>query len=150
MAEQSEEFRKQGNNLYKIRKFQDAATLYKRAAESAPQDPAAVSNLAAAYFELGQYDSSMAACDSASSLLAAQTGSPGQEKLPKVLLREARAAVNAAQPERAQRVVKKLPASDDKATLERCIIQLEKAQARDAKAILTRLVLELPRYKSMM
>ncbi|KAK5131715.1 hypothetical protein LTR08_000603 [Meristemomyces frigidus] len=148
----SEELRKQGNELYKRGKFEDAVPVYKRAAESAPTDAAPVSNLAAAYFELGQYDVCMAACKTASELLAPQSGSTDAvalAKLQKLLIREAKAALNTAQLDRAERVLLALPASEDTAAMEKCVGQLRKAQAGDAKGVLSKLILELPRCKPM-
>jgi len=49
-----EQVRKDGNELYKSGQFEKAASLYKRAAELAPDELPPLSNLSAAYFELGQ------------------------------------------------------------------------------------------------
>jgi tetratricopeptide (TPR) repeat protein len=66
----AEDVRKRGNELYKAGKLLDAVDCYKRAAELAPSDAVPLSNLSAAYFELGQYTACRHTCQTALELLS--------------------------------------------------------------------------------
>jgi len=68
-VDSAEDVRKRGNELYKAGKLPDAVACYKRAAELAPSDAVPLSNLSAAYFELGQYTACRDTCQTALKLL---------------------------------------------------------------------------------
>lgn len=68
-TESAEDVRKSGNELYKAGKLLEAVACYKRAAELAPSEALPLSNLSAAYFELGQYTASRETFQAALKLL---------------------------------------------------------------------------------
>lgn len=65
----AEDVRKSGNELYKAGKLLEAVACHKHAAELAPSEAAPLSNLSAAYFELGQYTTCRETCQAALKLL---------------------------------------------------------------------------------
>lgn len=71
----SDDVRQAGNDLYRTGKFEESAVLYQRAAQLAPSDAAPLSNLAAAYFELGDYERCIKTCESALDLIHVGSGS---------------------------------------------------------------------------
>jgi tetratricopeptide (TPR) repeat protein len=68
-VESAEDVRKSGNELHKTGKLLEAVACYKHAAELAPSEAAPLSNLSAAYFELGQYSLCRETCQAALKLL---------------------------------------------------------------------------------
>jgi tetratricopeptide (TPR) repeat protein len=68
-VESAEDVRKSGNELYKAGKLLEAVACYKHAAELAPSEAAPLSNLSAAYFELGHYTACRDTCQAALKLL---------------------------------------------------------------------------------
>lgn len=68
-VESAEDIRKIGNELYEAGKLLEAVAYYKQAAELAPSEAAPLSNLSAAYFELGQYTACRETCQAALKLL---------------------------------------------------------------------------------
>ena len=68
-VESAEDLRKRGNELYKAGKLLEAVACYKRAADLAPSDAVPLSNLSAAYFELGQYTVCRNTCQDSLKLL---------------------------------------------------------------------------------
>jgi tetratricopeptide (TPR) repeat protein len=65
----SEEIRKEGNDLYKVGKIDQAIGCYTQAASLAPSASEPWSNLSAAHFELGDYQACIGNCDGALELL---------------------------------------------------------------------------------
>ena len=68
-TESAEDVCKSGNDLHKAGKLPEAVACYKHAAELAPSAAAPLSNLSAAYFELGQYTACQETCQAALNLL---------------------------------------------------------------------------------
>ncbi|GAA5833454.1 hypothetical protein JCM11251_003499 [Rhodosporidiobolus azoricus] len=65
LKQQADTFKQQGNDLYKQRKFEDAEKAYKQAWETYPKDITYLNNLAAVYFEQGDYTKAIETCEKA-------------------------------------------------------------------------------------
>jgi stress-induced-phosphoprotein 1 len=62
---EAEKLKKQGNEVYKARKFEEAVELYEKAWETWPKDVSFLTNLAAVFFEQGEYDKAISTCEKA-------------------------------------------------------------------------------------
>ncbi|SMR47986.1 unnamed protein product [Zymoseptoria tritici ST99CH_3D1] len=116
----SEEVRAKGNEFYKAGKIAESIPLYQRAAELSPTDRTPWSNLAAAHFELGDYVSSISACETAMSLISADSADFVTVK-EKLHLRMAKSLLHTRGYDAAAKVVGQLSPSPEKDSLERCI-----------------------------
>ncbi|KAH9950093.1 activator of Hsp70 and Hsp90 chaperone [Amylocystis lapponica] len=65
VRKEAEAEKKAGAEAYKARKFEQAATHFEKAWELWPKDMTFLTNLAAAYFEQGEYDKCIEACEKA-------------------------------------------------------------------------------------
>ncbi|KJX96528.1 putative tetratricopeptide-like protein [Zymoseptoria brevis] len=143
----SEEVRTKGNEFYKVARLQ-TIPFYQRAAELSPTDRTPWSNLAAAHFELGDYRSSISACEKAMSLLS--TDNPDHDAVKEKLhLRMAKSFLHTREYDAAAKVVDRLNPSMEKYSLERCVglyLEAEKLVLKPEK-VAEYIVLNLPRYK---
>ena len=144
---------KQSNVLY-LKKISAeamiAVTLYQQAAELDPSSAAPHSNLAAVYFELGDYAAAILACDSASALLSERLEHEATRC--KLAFRKAKACLHTKQFREALAVLTTLPLSDEKDDLERCLQLYENSQSNivDIQALHEKLLQQVPRYKPAM
>lgn len=81
MSKRSEELRLQGNDLYREGKITAAIPLYEEASKLAPSATSPWSNLAAAYYELGQYEASIKAAHTGLRLFPESAESSSKSKL---------------------------------------------------------------------
>ncbi|KAK4501165.1 hypothetical protein PRZ48_006971 [Zasmidium cellare] len=139
----SASLRTQGNDLYKAGKFEEAIPLYQESAELAPSDPAPLSNLSAAYFELGNYEASVIASDQALALLE------DQAKKQKVAARKLKSLVYSLNYQSATESLDAVQAGDEKEKINQAVQNAIKSQAsvQDWVQLRIRLVNELPRCK---
>ena len=79
----------QGNEFYKKKDFPNAIKLYSEAIEMNPKEMTFYSNLAAVYFEMGEYDKVIEECDKVIAL--SKEGSYDYVKLGKAMARKANA-----------------------------------------------------------
>ncbi|TKA65542.1 hypothetical protein B0A55_09869 [Friedmanniomyces simplex] len=133
---------RRGNELYKAGKFAEAIVRYKHAAELAPSEPAPLSNLSAAYFELGNYEACRAASSSALALLD-ESNLPARQKL---FVRQARSSIHHLKFRRANDDVERLTPGKDRATLKDClrIQQSSRERVPNAKAAHKKIILDIP------
>lgn len=158
----SQEFRSKGNEAYlageifkgthpvatpRTLLISPAITLYHKAAETAPDDPAPFSNLSAAYFESGDYIASITASDQALALVK------DEAKLQKLYLRKAKSLVHLRNYEAAAATIELLANSDEKtklhATTSKALASRLNHDEDSGSLIRNRLIAELPRYKEM-
>ena len=141
----SEDVRKQGNDLYKAGNFLAATECYRRAAELAPSEAAPLSDISAAYYELGDYGACYTTAASALELRSYGT-EPARQKL---YLRQVRSSIYDRKLDQARKVVGQLSPGKDRTALEECIWAYKRSMnlMPDSKAAHTKIVLELPRYK---
>ncbi|SMY21890.1 unnamed protein product [Zymoseptoria tritici ST99CH_1A5] len=145
----SEEIRAKGNEFYKAGKIAESIPLYQRAAELSPTDRTPWSNLAAAHFELGDYVSSISACETAMSLISADSADFVTVK-EKLHLRMAKSLLHTRGYDAAAKVVGQLSPSPEKDSLERCIglyLEAEKLVSKPHK-VAEYIVLKLPRINT--
>ncbi|SMQ48199.1 unnamed protein product [Zymoseptoria tritici ST99CH_3D7] len=145
----SEEVRAKGNEFYKAGKIAESIPLYQRAAELSPTDRTPWSNLAAAHFELGDYVSSISACETAMSLISADSADFVTVK-EKLNLRMARSLLHTRGYDAAAKVVGQLSPSMEKDSLERCVglyLEAEKLVSKPHK-VAEYIVLKLPRINT--
>ncbi|KAL7412013.1 putative Hsp90 cochaperone [Mrakia frigida] len=62
---EAEALKKQGNESYKARKFEEAIEFYEKAWSTWPKDISFLTNLAAVFFEQGEFDKAIETCDKA-------------------------------------------------------------------------------------
>ena len=79
----------QGNEFYKKKDFPNAIKLYSEAIEMDPKEMTFYSNLAAVYFEMGEYDKVIEECDKVIAL--SKEGAYDYVKLGKAMARKANA-----------------------------------------------------------
>ncbi|SMR46747.1 unnamed protein product [Zymoseptoria tritici ST99CH_1E4] len=145
----SEEVRAKGNEFYKAGKIAESVPFYQRAAELSRTDRTPWSNLAAAYFELGDYRSSISACETAMSLISADSADFVTVK-EKLHLRMAKSLLHTRGYDAAAKVVGQLSPSPEKDSLERCIglyLEAEKLVSKPHK-VAEYIVLKLPRINT--
>ena len=127
-----------------------AILFYQRAADLDTSTAAPHSNLAAAYFELGDYGSAISASDAA---LAILHGRDEQMLLrEKVALRKVKSAIYNKNFSSARSALEHCKSCPETKALRQCVLQYERDGdlTNDPKAALTKLILELPRYKQAM
>ena len=118
-VESAEDVRKSANELYKAGKLLEAIACYKHAAELAPSEAAPLSNLSAAYFELGQYKACRETCHAALRLLDDVDDLSAQ----KLHLRSLKASLLLKDIDDARDSLASLDMNKEKQRLERCLIE---------------------------
>ncbi|CZT15456.1 uncharacterized protein RCC_12327 [Ramularia collo-cygni] len=143
----SQQLRAKGNEAYLAGRVPDAISLYEKAAEAAPDDPAPLSNLSAAFFELGDYNASVKASDHAMAF------SEDESKRQKLYLRKAKSLLYLLDYDAAAVTVENLEEGVEKTKLNAVILNTlqsrSKAEAEESLTIPRRLITDLPRYKEM-
>jgi len=120
-AESAEDIRKSGNELYKAGKLLEAVACYKHAAELAPSEALPLSNLSAAYFELGQYTACRDTCQAALKLLS-NGNDPSTQKLH---LRSLKANLLLKDIDHARDSLARLDPNEERHKLEKCLGLIE-------------------------
>jgi len=120
-VESAEDVRKRGNELYKAGKLLEAVACYKRAAELAPSDAVPLSNLSAAYSELGQYMVCQDTCQAALKLLSNGNDLSAQ----KLHLRSLKASLLAKDIDHAQDSLASLNSNEERNKLKKCLDLIE-------------------------
>lgn len=123
---------------------------YNQAAELDPSRYEPHSNLASTYFELGEYDNVISACDAAMALLSNEDKYNSARQ--KISVRKAKACIYSKLFDAAQHTLDDTPPSQETRVLNRCIHRHREnvSLMGDGKATHTKLILELPRYKPAM
>jgi tetratricopeptide (TPR) repeat protein len=119
--ESAEDVRKRGNELYKAGKLPEAVDCYKRAARLAPSDAVPLSNLPAAYFELGQYTVCRDTCQTALKLVS-NGNDPSAQKLH---LRSLKASVLLKDIDRSRDSLASLDTNEERHKLGKCLSLIE-------------------------
>lgn len=119
--ESAEDVRKSGNELYKAGKLLDAVACYKSAAELAPFDAVPLSDLSAAYFELGQYRACRDTCQIALKLLSNGNDLSAQ----KLNLRSLKASLLLKDIDHARDSFASLDSNEENHRLEKCLDLIE-------------------------
>ena len=119
--ESAEDVRKRGNELYKGGKLLEAVDCYKRAAELAPSDAVPLSNLSAAYFELGKYTACRETCQTALELLSNGNDLSAQ----KLHLRSLKASLLLKDIDHAKDSLANLSSNEERHKLEKCLSLIE-------------------------
>lgn len=119
--ESAEDVRKRGNELYKAGKLLEAVDCYKRAAGLAPSDAVPLSNLSAAYFELGQYTVCWDTCQTALKLVSNGNDLSAQ----KLHLRSLKASLLLKDIDHARDSLANLDPNDERHKLEKCLSLIE-------------------------
>ncbi|CAK3981044.1 hypothetical protein B0A55_09923 [Lecanosticta acicola] len=145
-SQRSEALRAQGNELYRQGKFTDALPLYEQADELAPDDPAPLSNVSVAHFELGDYKSAVTACD------RALEHQKDEAKRQKILLRRATSQIHALELVHAGATIEQLADVKAKTDLMKCLASQSESRRRvqDTKAVHKMIIMDLPRFKPQM
>lgn len=120
-VESAEDVHKSGNELYKAGKLLEAVARYKRAAELAPSEALPLSNLSAAYFELGQYTACRDTCQTALKLLNNGDNLSAQ----KMHLRSLKASLLLKDIDHARDSLANLDPNEERYKLEKCLDLIE-------------------------
>ncbi|KAI3391944.1 hypothetical protein diail_6590 [Diaporthe ilicicola] len=115
--------RERGNAFYKQGKLQDAIKCYEEAASLAPDDPAPISNLSAAKFEMGKYPEAAELAQRALSMTDGE--SPSKEKL---RLRLARCHLHCLQTQQARAALETCGDSETKAVITESLTAIDSMQ----------------------
>lgn len=112
-----------------------------------PTSPTPRSNIAAAYFELGQYKAAIKACDAVLSLFDVDdAASPSVQKL---LLRKTKACIHTLQLAEARKTLSQLDKHQEKGALEKTIQNHESnsQEVPDQKEVHRKLIFDAPRFR---
>ncbi|KAL1882911.1 hypothetical protein Daus18300_000549 [Diaporthe australafricana] len=112
--------RERGNSLYKQGKLQEAIKCYEEAASLAPEDPAPISNLSAAKFEMGKYGEAAELAKKALSITGGD--SPSRDKL---YLRLARCYLHGLKTQQARAALEKCSDSEMKAAIAQSLMAID-------------------------
>jgi tetratricopeptide (TPR) repeat protein len=141
-TESAEDVRKSGNELYKAGKLLEAVACYKHAAELATSDAAPLSNLSAAYFELGQYTACRDTCQAALKLL-----NDGNDPLAQKLhLRSLKASLLLKDIDHARDSLASLELNEERHRLKECLDLIEDNRHGELDVEM-RIISDLPRTK---
>ncbi|KAI1099740.1 hypothetical protein F4804DRAFT_73173 [Jackrogersella minutella] len=147
IAEKAEKVRKQGNELYRNKKFSEATKAYEEAANLATSDHTPLSNLSIVYFEVGKYSHCVHFARKALSFLDANNPETSIART-KLLARQAKAYVHLSRLGEAEKLLDQLDPSKETDEL-RDLIQAMRAFGISSQqpALLREMILQLPRLK---